>query len=133
MRASGILPAGLFTVPAANAALDQYGNLPSGKIAKLRAQFRINPERAGYQSNQTAKSKKRRKRGVFFVQRAKGGQPVGIAYRDNGGAVTPFMRFVRAPRYKARFDFFGVAQRSINLNLPGELSRAIEFAIRTAR
>lgn len=134
LRDSGILGSSMFAAPArgAQGLLNRYGNLSGGIIRQMTSGLGIDEERAGYQSNITDRSRRRNKRrGKYFVMG--GERPVGISRRVSGGGLQPFLWFVRAPNYRPRLDFFGVAQKVIDENLEKELEKAINNAIRTAR
>ena len=81
-------------------------------------------------SNITAASRQRNKgRAVYFTM---GNPPIGIFTRQ-GGVVKCFEKFVKAPSYQPRLDFFGLGQRVIDEHLQNETIIAIEEALRTAR
>ena len=133
LRDNGLLGSTMFAVPAQGAEnlLNRYGNLSGGKIKQMMSGLAINRD-VGHQSNITAKSIKRNpNRGRYFII---GGSenPQGIAQRPRGGALQPFLWFVKAPHYRKRLDFFGVAEKTINENLERELIKAISYAIKTA-
>lgn len=121
LRRRGILRDNEFLVPARTAPLDRYGNISRANIvamlSNLGAQF--DP----LQNTTTAQKR-------FFAQRS-GGRL--IIFRRVRGRVEPFMISVRSPRYKKRFAFFDVSDRTVNENFREVFGSAIEQAIRTAR
>jgi len=133
LRDKGLLGSSLFAVPAqgAEGLLNRYGNINGGLIKQMMSSLQINRD-IGYQSNETAKSRKRKpKRARYFVL---GGEtPLGIASRPTGGELQPVLWFVKAPNYKPRLDFFGIGKRVIDEHLEKELVKAMQYAIKTAR
>lgn len=133
LRDKGLLGSSMFAVPAegAEGLLNRYGNLNGGLITQMMSSLQINRD-IGYQSNETAKSRKRnRKRARYFV--VGGETPLGIASRPTGGELQPVLWFVKAPNYKPRLDFFGIGRKAIDENLERELVKAMQYAIKTAR
>lgn len=119
----GILPAGMHIVPGTAAQMDGYGNMKSSQIVQIIAWFRAFGEQ-GYKANMTDRTKKRlgtdKRTGwkgmqYFALQKRRGKLVPGIYQRftfGHGSAVKPVMIFVRAPLYRRRFDFYGVAERA---------------------
>jgi hypothetical protein len=54
-------------------------------------------------------------------------------YGRRGRGIYPFVLFVRKPNYRARLDFFGVAQRVARETFPYEFRAAVAKAMATAR
>lgn len=141
MQGRGLLPKGMYVVPASGAPLDQYGNLRRGEFNKILTQIQANPD--AYQ-NQTAASKKRaaaRKtktiKAQYFVGRPGNGKlPLGVWARyglGHGSAVKPVLLFVGQPHYKRDYRFHEVSDKSIKVNFPKRFKEAAEYAIQTAR
>jgi hypothetical protein len=113
--------------------LDRYGNVPSSVIMRMITNLKIQQEAAGFQQNQTAGSKKRRKgRAEYFVM---GKNPsLGVFRRKTGSDdLESVLWFVKKPQYQKRFDFFGVAEKAAKEHMPKELVKAVRFALATAR
>ena len=53
LRARGILPAGMFVVPAEGARLDQYGNMSRGQMIQILSGLGALEYRAGFKGNAT--------------------------------------------------------------------------------
>lgn len=140
MRA-GVLPPGMFMVPASAAEYDAYGNVKRVQINKLLSYFRAFPE-AGYKANITDAKKQRMARGTkrsygvaYFVGRP-GGGPLGIWQRTQSGfgsAVKPVFIFVSAVTYQRRFDFHGVVETTYDKRFILNLKRGLDRALGTAR
>jgi hypothetical protein len=113
--------------------LDRYGNVPGSVIMRMITNLKIQQEAAGFQQNQTASSKKRRKgRAEYFVM---GKNPsLGVFRRKTGSDdLESVLWFVKKPQYQKRFDFFGVAEESAKQYMPKELVKAVRVALATAR
>ena len=123
LQRAGILPAGMFIVPGPGAAKDQYGNMPGSQIVQIVSWFRAFGEQ-GYKANSTDKSRARlgkdKKNGTkgiqyFALQKRHGKLQPGIYQRITfaaGSAIKPVMFFVRAPTYRRRLDFYGIAEKA---------------------
>lgn len=136
----GLMPAGSYCVPAGGAKLDQYGNVSRGQVVQILSQLQV--QRAGGYESRASKSaasqRSRRRQGVeyFTLVKAWGKLKPGIYLRKKfamGSAVKPVFLYVKSVRYRVKFDFFKVADRSAAANLPRifneKLVRSIERAI----
>lgn len=129
LRMAGYLPAGRFAVPGAGAKIDHYGNMDRGQIIQILSQLRITLT-AGHTRNlgfgRKGIAAQRKAGGRFFVKRNKRGKAEGVYQREfSGRNVTPVVVFVRAPSYRARFDFDGIASTIAQQQLPREVERAL--------
>ncbi len=133
---AGLLPPGMFAVPGEAAKLDAYGNWDRGQIVQVISYLKAFGEQ-GYRANMSDKRKQafsRKNGGVeYFVGRQAGGRKtLGIwaRYRFGAGsAIKPIALFVRAPRYKAKFDFEKLANDVAVLELPVQVRRAVDEAL----
>lgn len=143
LQIRGILPPGMVTVPAADARLDAYGNMSRGQIVQILSYFSAFEEK-GFRANITEEGKRRRARSTrrrigtayFALQRPHGKLKPGIYQRyhlAHGSAVKPVMLFIKDPKYRPRFDFFGAGQRTVDKVIDKEFSKALARAIATAR
>ena len=87
---------GHFYVPGIGAKLDKYGNMQGGQITQVLSQLGRFGDVAGYDMNQTARSKGRRARAkksteYFIVTQKTGGLVPGIYQRTSGG-MGPFQK-----------------------------------------
>jgi hypothetical protein len=138
LQRAGILPPGKAIVPGPAAKMDQYGNMSPAQIVQIMSYFKSFGEQ-GYRANmrdggkRLAKdNKKKGTRGfVYFALYQRHGKLIpGIYQRISfgalGSAVKPVMYFVDLPKYKKRFDFYGVAERAAReefaKKLPGYLN-----------
>ena len=122
LRRRSILPEGMFAVPARGAKLDRYGNLSRGQITKMLANLQALPDMA----QRTTDSRKI----VYFVAKIKGIRGI---WRKRGKKIQPFMVFVKAPRYKKRFDFEGVSNKVIGKRFSKNFNKALANALATAK
>lgn len=144
LQSVGALPSGFRAVPGDAAKLDTYGNMDRGQIVQILSFFKAFPE-AGYKANMS--DKKRAALGRFkkrtstlgfsyFVGRPGDRLPLGVWQRFNnvyGSPIVPVIIFVRHANYQKLFDFNYVAQNVIDREFIGEMERATEMAVRTAR
>jgi len=118
-----------YIVPGSAAKLDAYGNISRGQLRQILSALGKGARTLGYSANRTAASAKRKGKKLenYFVGApGNGSQPFGVWQRFGfalGSAVKPVLVFVRKPRYKARFDFHGVAKRVAQIEFPGTLAR----------
>jgi hypothetical protein len=139
LRARGLLPSDMYTVPGSGAKLDQFGNFSRGQYSQILAQLQASRD---YAQNETTASRRRKRRNPskdvrYFVGRPGGGRlPLGVWARyqfAQGYAVRPILMFVRAPHYSKRFPFYETADAMTAATLPGELEAAIAMAVATRR
>lgn len=123
LRDRGILPAGMYVAPGAGMKLDSMGNVGRGQMQKiisgLGASF--DPYQRSTSSRRSVGNRKR-----FFVM-LKGKRPLGIAERfgRNSGQVRIVLAFISKPKYQQRFDFYGIAERFVDEDLPKTFERAM--------
>lgn len=131
---AGLMPSDLFAVPGAKCPLDAYGNIPGPFIEQLLSAIGAADTISGHTSNRTARSRARApSRAEYFVGRpGRGTAPLGIWQRQGNHAL-PVIMFVRAPSYKPREDFFGVAERTTEAVFGQNFDAAMAQAIATAR
>lgn len=134
LRRIGVLPPGMFAVPGNSATLDAHGNMSRGQIVQLLAYFQAF-YLAGSTANTTSEKRarmakgSRTKKGIEYIviKQRRGGLIPGIWKVERGGlgrSIRPILIFIRGTSYSRRFDFDGVAQRSIDARFPGAWSKA---------
>ncbi|WP_275629062.1 hypothetical protein [Pseudomonas sp. 273] len=111
LRSKGILPKGMFIVPAEGARLDQYGNMSRGQMIQILSGLGALEYVAGATQNatQSARSLAKGHAQAFFVMK-RGKRPIGIGER-RGENLVMVLAFVRQPQYRERFRFFDVVRR----------------------
>jgi hypothetical protein len=142
---------GSFYLPGVGARLDQYGNMKGGQITQILSRLGRFGDVAGYDMNQTDKSKlrrlKQRQAGktseYFIITKQRGGLKPGVYQRGtssaigsgrSGRGIVPVMVFTkRAPAYKPRWPFFQEGQRIIDTRFKQVFEKRIADALRTAR
>jgi len=152
LQAVGALPSGWVAVPGQRAKLDAYGNHSPGEIRQILSWFDAAERVAGSTQNMGMKGRERRRKGTkkragweYFLVRAgdrrsfvrsqpssRGSthkmQP-GIYRRTNyalGSRIEPVMIFVKSASYERRFDFYGVAKRTIEREFKPRLEAALQ-------
>lgn len=113
---AGLLPHGLYVVPAKAARLDKFGNITPGMHQKILAALKA-------------------KDGAYFIPRPDHPTlPLGVYKRMAKRRVKAVFIFVKTkPRYKARFDFAGVAIKTFKENFNRDFVAALHHALKTAR
>jgi len=131
LQSRGLLPVGMYAVPGERADLDAYGNMSRGQLVKILSALQALPE-VGYLANRSAaaaarraKSKRPRALTNYFVGRPKAGEPIGVWERIGKTGLRPILIFVKAPRYKKRFNFYGVASDVSKREFPLHFDRAL--------
>lgn len=139
LERSGLLPNGWYAVPTRAAPRDQHGNVPSGVIVQMLAQLQ-----SLQYGNETATSRKRRERKLvkqgltvyrYFAvlpgrERNRHLAP-GIYERFNNQIRPVFVYTQRAPRYRPRFDFDAVIQRTYDRTFNQYMTEGFNVALRT--
>jgi hypothetical protein len=151
---AGLLP-GQYTVPAAGAEMDQYGNVSRGFTVKLLSYLQAFGEQ-GYRANATARTLSRvagvrtsaegyKQIGgkVYFVSKGPGSQvrgrqqhlPAGVWQKTgtHGVDVKPVLLFVNAPHYRPRLDFYGTAEEVFAESFDNQYTTALDAALGSAR
>lgn len=130
--AKGLMPAGMFAVPGAQAPLDGHGNVPAPFIVRMLSDLQAFGEQ-GYRANRRGKRTGARRTNYFFV----GGQPgrgkhlrPGIYWHMPGGLLGVVFAFVSATTYRRRFDFYGVGQRAHDRVASRFMTEEVERAVR---
>lgn len=111
----GLLPAGWFAVPAREAPLDAYGNVPRGFVVRMLSDLQAFEADSGL-NRKPGRRKGRKAVNAFFAVRP--GSNVnkhlkpGIYWRLPGKMLVCVFVFVNKVTYRARFDFHGTAERA---------------------
>lgn len=145
LRAAGILPEGLYTIPGKEATLDAYGNMSRGQIVSILSYFRtfgltvlkngalLNSSRM----NMTAATRARRvKRGNdYFVvpvrDRTLGLYP-GI-WKRSGRELQPLLMFVKPGTHRKLVKIHETGERVVRRDFNRNFDQAFAEAMRTAR
>lgn len=141
----GILPAGWFLVPGAAAPLDGYGNMSAGELSRILNVLGAYTE-AGY-NKANDKTRDRLRKGnankavygfEYWVNPVGAGrvghlQP-GVyrrVYTAFGSSLKPMLLFVSRAKYRARLDFFGIVQATVERRFPAEFDKALQSLLKT--
>lgn len=142
LRAAGILPGGMFVVPAEGARRDGFGNWSRAHmnqvlVAMRQAGTAVAARRIAKLQAKDAARKRALPQRFFLVQQTGGELEPGIWERKGtrwGTGVRPVALFVRSlPIYRRRFPFAEVAERVARKEFAPCLDRAVAAAIATAR
>lgn len=140
LRAAGILPEGLYTIPGKEAKLDAHGNMSRGQIVSILSYFRtfgitkLNSTRMNI-TDKTRARLARRKVDYFIVpisDRKLGLYP-GIWQRTNGDTLAPILMFVKPGQHKKLIKFKETAERVVRRDFNRLFDQALADALRTAR
>lgn len=151
LAAAGLLPQGWYAVPGDNAQLDGAGNMSRGQIVKILSALRASRDstqnaapRADGRSRRGQKKKPgelgrgKRRLEEYFAVGPGHGLPPGIYQRkkrrDGRPAdVLPVIIYVKKTAYRARFDFYRVAQEGFESAFGEEFEKAMAAARATAK
>lgn len=146
LRQTGILPAGMFTVPGKAATdlgmMDAHGNMkPSVIVAIMSAVGGL--DELGYSANATIRQSKRMsanalaKRRTYWVGKPGVNTPLGIWMIDEKfsarGRLRPVLIFVRAPKYRARLSIDKIHSQVVTAGWKTAFEKELLAALRTAR
>ncbi len=114
LQIKGLMPTGSFAVPAAQAPLDAYGNVPASFIVRMLSDLQAFSEQ-GYRANRVGPRKGARRENYFFSsygpKRIAHLKP-GIYWHMPGGLLGVVFIFVSSAAYRGRYDFYGVGSRA---------------------
>lgn len=139
LQSRGLISAKQYSVMGRGATPDVYGNVPAGQVNRILSQ--LGAQRDHYQNQSEASTKRRRskkRRGgeYFVITKRRGKLRPGIYERLNtgfGSGVRSIFIFTDAPKYKPRYDIFGMASDTWQKLMPFFLQRELEKAMQTAR
>lgn len=129
LQRNGILPAGLYAVPAKGAPLDQYGGISGSVIVKILSYLKAFGE-VGYTANKKPGARKAQQ--FFAISSPDQGLPMGI-YQRKGKGIQMIFAFVKQPKYTKRLRFFEVSEATTRRHLERELVKAADYAISTSK
>lgn len=136
-------------VPGGAARIDRHGNMSAGQIVQILSQLRAFKTVGGTSPNATnsARSRKKREQGRYFVSLGQGVVSRGFGSWQRGGrsqhlprgvwmatdsGVKPILMFVPHAKYRARYEFFKVADRFIKPRFAFHFDAELRKALRTA-
>lgn len=127
MRYAGLLARGERAVLGQEAPLDAFGNLRRGEMQRILTATHSSFDPAQNRSN-SPRSLKNAKKAPYFAGRVK--RTWGV-WRREGRRLRPVLVFVRrAPQYRARLDFDGIAERTTREFFEAEFRAAAEAIVR---
>ena len=141
LRPIGLPPAGMYAVPGKAAKLSGARRIDiswlRSLVADIGEQGVVNAR--GIVTRGSKGSKRRKGQGKnleYFVLTERWGKLLpGIYGRRSGrpSGAFPLVIFVRRPKYRAKFDFYGIATRAAVARFPAEFRSAVDVALATAR
>lgn len=133
LRAAGILPAGLYTIPGKAAKRDAYGNMSRGHIVSILSFFKtFGNEQLKLNSPRMNRAKKSRSKAQYFVVLPGEKMPAGIWERTTKQA-KPVLMFVNPGQHRKLVKFHETASLVVKRDWDRMFSRAFNDAMRTAR
>lgn len=156
---TGYMNANERAVPAAGVQLDSYGNVSKGQLIKILSQLKTATTLGDF-SNASGSRRSRSKRvkeAYFFaggrssmvivggdrmaMQTASAGRTSHLAkgiwvrrsFGSFGTAIKPVLLFVQGATYKRRFNFFDIANKTVNAKFAGHFEQSFKQALATAR
>jgi len=136
LRRAGILRADEFTVPGAGMRLNVHGNIPGGRIERMLSQLQAAEQFAGYQANETRRSRRRNVRTGkerYFVAQGDTALPRGI-WERRGKRIRPMLLFVSgAPAYSPIYPFGRAAIEHAEFNFARYWVRRFDRMLKSGR
>ena len=132
----GLPPKGLWAVPGAAAKKSPGGGIDIGWFRSVVSDI------ASQGITQSRGILTRRMRGTgrksmgllqYAILLERKGRLLPGIYGKRGRGIYPFVMFVVAPKYRGKFNFYGVAQRVARASFPYEFRTALKRALATAR
>lgn len=112
--------AGTWTVQGRNYEKDAHGDIPGGQYTRMLAELGV--QGIGLAGPKPQRKARTRGNNQFFVMRREDGRPFAIAEKRGDQAVIMLV-FSGLPRYKKRYDFYGLARRQVQESLPKHFNR----------
>lgn len=119
LKAAGYLPNGWQTAPGPGAKRDKYGNMSRGQMQQILA---------GLQASRHSSGRKGKGRPAeYFVVRPgdKNSLHPGV-WQRKGASISLVLLFIQPPRYSERLDWYGVANRTAQAQLPSIAAVAVD-------
>jgi hypothetical protein len=126
LRRVGVLAADEYLAPGPSARLDQFGNVPGSLYVQLLSFFSAFRE-SGVTQNRTGNSLRRNKNLKRFLI-IRNGSPSGLRpaiYERKGQGLLPILNIIKVPKYKPRYDFYGVAEKGVQDEFDARFAAAI--------
>lgn len=150
LQQRGLMPTGMFAVPADGAPKDAKGDVPGSFYVRILSYLGAFGEQ-GYRANMTDKRKsqiagvkvsahgfKTITGAVYFVATGRGKTKhlkPGIYKKSgtHGAVIQPVFIFVNSATYKQRFDFDGIVRKTVSATFPIHMRQRLTRAMATAR
>lgn len=136
LQSRGMMPAGLYAVPASGARMDAYGNMSRGQIVAILSALGAARDPLANRPKGKGTRRRRRRGGDYFAVVQKTGrlkpgvyERIGFGF---GSSVRPVLAFVHSPYYHKRLPFYEVIERTIAAEFQGQFALALNYALGTA-
>jgi hypothetical protein len=132
LRARGILRGDQWAIPSKDI-LNQYGNLPGALAMRILSGLGAAETSAGVKANATGsrRSKKKGNARRYFVARIKNIEGIWeVKNSAFGRGIRPVVLFVKkTPSYQPRFEFFEIAQQTVDKNYLDQFIKSIDYVV----
>jgi hypothetical protein len=132
LMSRGILPMGMFAIPASGARLDRYGNMSAGQIIQILSALGASRDPLANRNKAGKRRGKRRGGEYFAVSRPTKGLAPGVYERIGlgfGSAIRPVLVFAGAPVYTKLLPFYETIERTTATKFQPEFVEAFNRAI----
>lgn len=132
----GLPPNGMFAVPGSKAKLSPSGGVDINWFKSLVSDIAsqgVTTSRGLVTKSIKGTGRKRQGALQYAVLMQRAGKLLPGIYGRRGRGIFPFVIFVGRPKYRARFDFYGVAERVARETFPAEFRAAIRKALDSQR
>lgn len=129
LQAKGLMPKGTFAVPAGQAPLDAYGNVPGSFIVRMLSDLQAFGEQ-GYRANRKGERRGARRTNYFFVPRKGSSLRPGVYWHMPNRTLGVVFIFVGKVHYERRYDFYGVGRRAYERVAPRFMTEALAKRVR---
>lgn len=124
----GMISANQYLVPGDDARLNSFGNITAGQYTKALSNLGGQTDWSQNTGTTARSTRKQRRSGRQYFWMP----GVGVFWRQGKRSLRSFLILASKPNYEKRFDFFGVAEKSVANHLPEQLERSINRVLRKA-
>ena len=123
---SGAMGVNKFLIPASRVQ-NKYGNITGGKITQIMSALHAGPDVTQYRTPRSQKRKRNPPEYVVILR--KPWLHPGVYQRYASGKIKPVLLFTENVTYRRRFDFFGVAEKTLSRVVERNWTRAWNYAM----
>lgn len=126
LSSSGAMGVNRYWIPATRVQ-NKYGNITGGRITQIMSALHAGPDVTAYRTARSAKRKKNPPEYVPILR--KSWLHPGVYQRYARGRIKPVLLFAPNVTYRRRFDFFGVAEKTLNAVFERNWDRAWSYTM----